>query len=121
MESMTDQIIDLWYKLDMMGVLIDYQSFAFGDNHTIIQQSNIPESKLMKCWNAFTFHCIQEAIALVFLQLFHIPTNENPINLLTRFSATKRPYHIYAHTILVQYSVGNQTNTIIMQMNHDKI
>ena len=82
---MTDQIIDLWYMLHMMGVPLDYHSNAFRDNHTIIQQSNIPKSKLMKCWNALAFHHVQESVALAFLQSFHIPSNENPSNLLTKF------------------------------------
>ena len=54
--SMTDQIIDLEYTLCMIGVLLDYHSYMFMDNCTIIQKSNIPESKLMKCWNAPAFH-----------------------------------------------------------------
>ena len=39
----------------MKGVPLDYHSYAFGDNHAVIQQSSIPESKLMKCWNALAF------------------------------------------------------------------
>ena len=58
MQSMTDQIIKLWYTLCMVRVPLDYHSYAFGDNCAIIQQSNITESKLMKHWNARAFHCI---------------------------------------------------------------
>ena len=82
---MIDQIIDLWYTLCMMGVPLDYHSYAFGDNCAIIQQSNIPESKLKKCWNTLAFHCIREAVASGFLQLYHIPRNENLADLLTKF------------------------------------
>ena len=39
----------------------------------------------MKCWNALAFHCIQEAVTSGFLQLFHIPRNENPTDLLAKF------------------------------------
>ena len=60
-------------------------TYAFGDNHAIIQPSNIPKSNLMKCWNALAFHCIQEAIVMGFLQLFYIPGNEDPANLLIEF------------------------------------
>ena len=77
-----DQIIDLWYTLHMMGVPLDYHSHAFRNNP---QQSNIPESKLMKCWNALAFHCVREAVASGFLQLYHIPGNKNPTDLLTKF------------------------------------
>ena len=82
---MTDQIIDLFYTLYMMGVPLDYHSCAFRDSYTIIQQSNVPKSKLMKCWNALAFPCMQEAVTLGFLELFHIPGNENPTDFLTKF------------------------------------
>ena len=67
MQSMTDQIIDLHYMLYMMGVPLDYHSYVFRDNHAIIQQRIIPESKLMKCWNRLAFHCVREAVVLGFL------------------------------------------------------
>ena len=54
--SMTDQIIDLHYTPCMMGVPHDHHFYAFSDNHTIIQQSYIPESNLMKCWNVLILH-----------------------------------------------------------------
>ena len=80
---MTDKIIVLQYTLHMMGVPLDYHSYAFRDNHAIIQQSNIPKSKLRKCWSTLVFHHIWEAVILGFLQLFHIPGKENPTDLLS--------------------------------------
>ena len=53
---MTDQIIDQQYTLWMIGVPLDYSSYAFCDNQAIIQQSNIPRSKLIKSLNVLTFH-----------------------------------------------------------------
>ena len=66
-QSMTDQTY-MCAILHIIGVLLDYHSYAFGDNCAIIQQSNIPESKLMKHWDALAFHCVQEAVTLGFLQ-----------------------------------------------------
>ena len=54
--TMTNKIIDLCYTLHVMGVPLDYHSDTFRDNHSIIQQSNIPKSKLMKHWNVLAFH-----------------------------------------------------------------
>ena len=82
-QCMTDQIIDLCYTLHMMGVPLDYHSYAFRDKSTIIQQSNIPESKLMKHWNVVAFHHVREAVTSGFLQLYHIPRNESPTDMLT--------------------------------------
>ena len=70
---MTDQIIDQWYTVHMMGVPLDYRSYAFSNNHAIIQQSIIPKSKLMTSSNMLGFHCVQETITSGFLQLFQNP------------------------------------------------
>ena len=69
----------------MMHVLLDDHSFAFSDNHAIIQQCYIPESKLMKHWNTLEFHHSQEVVTSGCLKLFHIPSNENPADLLMKF------------------------------------
>ena len=72
---MMDQIIDLSYTLCMMGIPLDYHSYAFRAYCTIIQQSNIPKSKLLRHWSALTFLHISEAVTSGFLQLYHIPWN----------------------------------------------
>ena len=64
---MIDQIIDLHHTLCMMDGPLDYHSYTLSDNHAIIPQNNIPKSKLMKHWNALTFHHVQEAVTLGYL------------------------------------------------------
>ena len=78
-------------------------SLAFGDNHAIIQQSNIPESKLMKCWNALAFHCVREAVTSGFLQLYHIPRNENPAQYPHEIHHIPRSYSILMPTTILPW------------------
>ena len=83
--TMTDQVLDLQYTLRMLGVPLDYHTYAFGDNKPIITQSTVPESQLTKRWNALAFHRVREAVASGILKLYHIPGAENPSDVLTKF------------------------------------
>ena len=79
-----EQIIDLRYTLRMLGVLIDGPSSLFGDNKSVVTSSTIPHSGLNKCWNALSYHKVCEAVASIIVQFEHIPTTENPVDILTK-------------------------------------
>ena len=79
-----EQIIDLHYMLRTLGVLIDGPSWLFGDNKSVVMSSTIPHSSLNKCWNALSCHKVREAIGSNTMRFEHIPTNENPANILTK-------------------------------------
>ena len=78
------QIIDLWYTLHMFGVPIDGTSWLFGDNKSVITSSTIPHSTLNKCWNALSDHKVREAVAGNIVRFEHIPTGDNPADILTK-------------------------------------
>ena len=50
-----EQIIDLRNTLKYLGVLIQDQSYMFGDNESVVNFSSIPHAKLHKRHNAFPF------------------------------------------------------------------
>ena len=68
----------------MLGVLIDRPSWLFGDNKSVVTSSTIPHSGLNKCWNVLSYHEVREAIASNIVQFEHIPTNKNPVDILTK-------------------------------------
>ena len=74
--SMTDQIIDLEYTLCMIGVLLDYHSYMFMDNCTIIMyEKPLPQD------SSNYFISLAMKIPPTFSQ---------------EFLDTKKQYHIYA-------------------------
>ena len=44
----------------------------------------ILHSSLNKCWNTLSYHKVREAIASGFICFKHIPTGENPADILTK-------------------------------------
>jgi hypothetical protein len=58
-----DQIVDLRSTLRYLGVSIKGQSFMFGDNQAVVNNSAFPHSCLSKRHNALSYHRVREAIA----------------------------------------------------------
>jgi len=74
----------LRYKLRMMGVPIDGQSYAYGDNMSVIHNTQRPESTLKKKSHQICFHAIRESVAMGEMLTAHIPMALNPADIGTK-------------------------------------
>jgi hypothetical protein len=81
----TEQIMDLWYTIQMMGVLLGGKAYMFGDNQSVITSGTIRHSSLNKRHNDLAYHCVCEAIASDVIWFFHISGKINPADVLTKF------------------------------------
>lgn len=74
----------LRYKLRMMGVAIAGPSYIYGDNMSVIHNTQRPESVLKKKSNSICYHAIREAVAMGECVTGHISTHDNPADLCTK-------------------------------------
>ncbi|KAI2495421.1 hypothetical protein MHU86_19096 [Fragilaria crotonensis] len=74
----------LRYKLRMMGVPIDGPSMIYGDNMSVIHNTQRPESTLKKKSNSVCYHAVREAVAMGECITAHISTHDNPADLCTK-------------------------------------
>ena len=74
----------LHYKLRMMGVAIEGPSYIYGDNMSVINNTQRPESTLKKKSNSICYHTMKESVAMGESLTAHIPLEENPADLLTK-------------------------------------
>ena len=72
------------YKLRMMGVPLDGPSYVYGDNMSVINNTQEPESVLKKKSNSICYHAIREAVAMGEILTTHIATGENVADLATK-------------------------------------
>ena len=72
------------YKLCMMGVPLDGPSYIYGDNMSVINNTQKPESVLKKKSNSICYHAIREAVAMGEILTTHIATGENVADLATK-------------------------------------
>jgi hypothetical protein len=78
-----EQIIDLRNTLRYLGVPIA-RSVLFGDNESVVNSSTQPHGKLTKRHMALSFHCVRECIAAKIFSYLHIPSTDNPADLLSK-------------------------------------
>jgi hypothetical protein len=74
----------LCYKLRMMGIPIGGPSYVFGNNTSVIHNTQCLESTLKKKSNSICYHAIREAVAMGEILTAHTSTNENPADICTK-------------------------------------
>jgi hypothetical protein len=75
----------LGYKLRLMGVLIDGPTNAFCDNQSVVTNSVVPQSTLMKKRNSIAYHKTREAVAAEAIRIAHKRGQYNLSDVLTKF------------------------------------
>ena len=79
-----EHLRSLRYKLRMMGVPIEGASYVYGDNMSVIHNTQRPESTLKKKSNSICYHAIRESVAMEECKTAHIRSEENPADLATK-------------------------------------
>ena len=74
----------LRYKLQMMGGPIWGPSLIYGDNMSVIHNTQRPESKLKKKSNLIAYHAVRELVAMGESLTGHVGTNRNVADLATK-------------------------------------
>jgi hypothetical protein len=72
------------YKLRMMGVELAGPSYIYGDNMSVIHNTQRPESMLKKKSNAVCYHAVREAVAMGECLTGHVSTQDNPADICTK-------------------------------------
>ena len=75
---------ELRYKLRMMGVAVSGPSYIYGDNMSVIHNTQQPESMLKKKSNSICYHAICEAVAMGECLTGHVSTHDNPADICTK-------------------------------------
>jgi len=92
-----ESLRQLRYKLRMMGVGISGPSYIYGDNMSVIHNTQRPESESMlkKKSNSICYHAVHESVAMGESLTGHIVTNENIGDLTTKvLYGQKRQYMV---------------------------
>ena len=84
----------LQYKLRMMGVPLSGPTYAYGDNMSVIHNTQRPESMLKKKSNSICYHSIRESVAMGETLTGHVRTHENVADIATKVlhAGQKRNY-----------------------------
>ena len=84
MKNGMETVRGLRYKLRMMGVPLSGPTLMYGDNMSVIHNTQRPESTLTKKSNSICYHAIREAVAMGECLTAHVPTDQNPADICTK-------------------------------------
>jgi hypothetical protein len=74
----------LRYKLRMMGVAIDGPTYVYGDNRSVVHNTQRPKFVLKKKSNTICYHAVRESAAMGESINGHIPSVNNPADICTK-------------------------------------
>jgi hypothetical protein len=96
-----DLIIELRYKLRMLGVPVTEPTMMLGDNMSVVINTTIPSSQLKKKHNAIAYHRVRESIAAKIVRFAHIPSTTNIADCLTK-PLSNETFHRLVSQVLFQ-------------------
>ena len=80
----TDMIVELRYKLRMLGVPVNASAVLYGDNQSVVLNTTVPSSTLKKKHHGCSYHRVREAVAAGILHFFFIRSERNVADVLTK-------------------------------------
>ena len=94
MKTATEAARGLRYKLRMMGIEVDEPNYIYGDNMSVIHNTQRPESTLKKKSVSICYHFMRESVAMGESLTAHIRSEHNPADICTKImgGGVKRDY-----------------------------
>ena len=90
-----EQVMDVRYKLRMLGVPVLESSVLLGDNQSVITSCSIPSSNLKKKHNSIAYHRIREAVAAGIVKLRYVKSKWNLADAMTKALAGHVHYDLW--------------------------
>jgi hypothetical protein len=78
MNNVIETCRDLRYKLRMMGVTLSGPTYVYGDNMSVVHNTQRPESVLKKKPNSICYQAVRESAAMGESIIGHVPSVDNP-------------------------------------------
>lgn len=89
-----EQILEIRTTLRYLGIPIEGPSVMFGDNQPVVNSSMDSSFRLKKRHNMMAFHRVREEVACGIVILYHIRSEENPADILTKQQTSRDWYRL---------------------------
>ena len=98
-----DLLVEMRYKLRMLGAPIETPSVMYGDNMSVVLSTTFPSSTLKKKHQAMAWHRVREACAAGIVSFTFVPSVENIADCLTKALSPK----VYANLVKPYFTKGS--------------
>ena len=85
MKSCCEYLRGLRFKLRMMGIPVEGFSYIFGDNKSVLSNTQKPHSVLNKKSSSMAYHFVREGVAKNEWRTAYLNTNHNPADIFTKY------------------------------------
>jgi hypothetical protein len=99
----------LRYKLRMMGIPIEEPTYCYGDNMSVINNTQRPGSILGKKSNSICYHFCREVVAMGEAMTSHVRSENNPADICTKLIPGGMKRDRICEMILHYYNGGEDT------------
>ena len=83
MKQCCEYVRGLRYKLRMMGIPVEFPTYVFGDNQSVLSNTSQPHSVLKKKSSSIAYHFVREGVAKDEWRTTYLSTHHNPADMLT--------------------------------------
>jgi hypothetical protein len=103
MKNGVEALRGIRYKLRMMGVPLTGASYVYGDNMSVIHNTQRPESTLRKKNLSICYHAVREAVAMGEILTTHIKTDNNLSDFMTKVTFGQKRRHLVGSVLYDLY------------------
>ena len=108
MKIATEAIIEMRYKLRMLGIPIEKPTTVLCDNNSVVLNVSLPSSVLKKKHNAVAYHRVREAVAARVIVVWYVRTFLNLADLFTKILG-KLKHHRFSKPLIFSSSPTHET------------
>ena len=94
MRISVEALLEIRYKLRMMGLKFEDTSNLLCDNYAVILNTQLPTSNLKKKHNSVAYHKCREAVAAGIIRTGHIEGKKNLADILTKPKTPSEHYEL---------------------------
>ena len=97
MKQYCEYIHGLWYKLRMMGILVQGPTYIYGDNKSVLANTMILDSTLKKKSQSNMYHFVHEGATKNKWRTMYVNMNDNESDLLTKIFPSGKKHQGFVH------------------------
>jgi hypothetical protein len=95
----TELVVKVHFMLRSLDVALEVPTLMLGDIISLVRNTSVPSSVLMKKHNAITYRPVGEAIATKVMRFAYVKSEENGIDILTKSLSNSRFHHLVKEVV----------------------
>ncbi len=110
-----EALLGIRYKLRMMGVSVAGPTYVYGDNMSVIHNTQQPESTLKKKILSICYHAVRKAVAMGEILTSHVRTKNNFSDFMTKVTYGQKRRHLLGSVLFDIYDDNSNMKSRLVE------